>query len=213
MKNKKEYKIIKKLISNEMSDFLFDYFKIKRNVAKLLQNNHIISAFDRDYGEFGDSQVPNKNTYAVYGDMAFDTLLPIVRPKLEKILNKKLIETYSYARLYTTGDVLKSHWDRPSCAQSITLNIGGDEWPIYLENENFNAIKVVLKKGDALIYKGYKYRHWREKFNGKECGQVFLHYIEQGDTNPESSKYDFRPSLGLSAQQSEFLVNKCFKRK
>lgn len=213
MKNKKEYIIVKKLISEELSNFLFDYFKLKRSVAKILKDYNIISSFSEDYGLFGDSQIPNKNTYALYGDIAFDNLLAKVKPKLEKTLNKKLIETYSYARIYTTGDILKSHWDRPSCAQSITLNLGGDSWPIYLEDENLNAVKVDLKKGDALIYKGFKYRHWRDRFEGKECGQIFLHYIEPGDNNIETAKFDFRPSLGLSTEQSKFLVNKSFKRK
>lgn len=210
--SKKEYKIIKKLISEELSDFLFDYFKLKRKVTKLLKNYNIISSFSEDYGRFGDPQIPNKNTYSLYGDIAFDNLVTKVKPKLEKVLNKKLIETYSYARIYTTGDILKSHWDRPNCAISITLNLGGDNWPIYLEDENLNEVKVNLKKGDALIYKGFKYRHWRDKFEGKECGQVFLHYIEPNSNNPEAGKFDFRPSLGLTREQSEFLVNKSFKK-
>ena len=29
-----------------------------------------------------------------------------------------------------------------------------------------------------LVYKGCELEHWREKFNGNICAQVFLHYNE-----------------------------------
>ncbi len=202
---KKDHKIIKKLISPELAKFLFNYFLIKRTATKLLSEYNIISYFDKDFGFFGDTQIPNKNTFCLYGDTTFDTLLPNVKQKIEKVLNKKLTETYSYARLYTKGDILKSHIDRPSCEESITLNLGGDKWPIYLEDEEEETIEIVLNPGDGLVYKGHKYRHWRDEFTGKECGQVFLHYIDEKNKNPHAAPYDFRPVLGISGQQNTHL--------
>jgi hypothetical protein len=38
------------------------------------------------------------------------------------------------------------------------------------------GIKVDLKQGDMLVYSGCELEHWRNKFKGKECVQVFLHY-------------------------------------
>ena len=38
------------------------------------------------------------------------------------------------------------------------------------------GIKVDLKQGDMLVYSGCELEHWRNKFRGKECVQVFLHY-------------------------------------
>ena len=49
-----------------------------------------------------------------------------------------------------------------------------------------------------LIYSGCVLEHWREKFEGENCGQVFLHYnnrVSQG----EKWKYDMRPFIGLPA--------------
>jgi hypothetical protein len=209
----KEYKVIKKLISPELAKFLFDYFLIKKTATNLLFEYNIISFFDEDFGKFGDLQIPNKNTFCIYGDTAFDTLLPKVKQKIEKTLNKKLTETYSYARIYTTGDVLKPHKDRPNCEESITLNLGGDKWPIYLEDEEGEAIKIVLKPGDGLVYKGHKYRHWRDEFTGKECAQVFLHYIDKDNKNPHAAPYDFRPALGTTRLQNVHLHDQMRLRK
>ena len=94
--------------------------------------------------------------------------------------NLKLVPTYSYTRLYSYGSVLKRHKDRKSCEISTTLNLGGDSWPIYLKKENKKEIKVNLKPGDMLIYSGCDLEHWRDKFTGNECGQVFLHYNREG---------------------------------
>ena len=76
---------------------------------------------------------------------------------------------------------LKRHKDRFSCEISTTMNLGGDDWPIYLEpsgkdGKATKGIKVDLKPGDMLVYSGCELEHWREKFKGKECVQVFLHY-------------------------------------
>ena len=208
-----EYTIIKNLISKDMAEFLYSYLNLKKTTVKLLKEHNIISGMDHDYGVFGDNQVPDKNTYCIYGDAIFDTLLSKVKPVIEKKLKVKLVETYSYARLYTKGNVLKKHTDRESCEFSITLNLGGSPWPLFLENSKLNTSKINLKPGDALIYKGAKHNHWREPLIGDSCGQVFLHYIIQDNTNRSTGKYDFRPALGLSVLQSKYLIQQIKKQR
>ena len=59
------------------------------------------------------------------------------QPDMEKATGLKLYPAYTYARIYKKGDELKRHKDRFSCEISTTMNLGGDDWPIYLEpNEN-----------------------------------------------------------------------------
>ena len=80
------------------------------------------------------------------------------------------------------------------------MNLGGDDWPIYLEpsgEEGKKGTKVILNQGDMLIYKGCEVEHWREAFEGDNCGQVFLHYNDASDPKAEENKYDRRPFLGL----------------
>jgi len=188
-KNKK-FEIVKKIVSKEMCNFFVNYFTIKKQTAKTLFETKQISPFNIDYGHWNDSQAPN--TYSCYADIAMETLLLKLKPIVEKITNIKLIENYSYTRVYKKGDILKKHIDRKSCEISTTLNLGGDRnWSIYLEPN----IKINLTPGDMLIYSGCELEHWRDAFEGEECFQSFFHYnnIEKKD----HIKFDNRLHVGL----------------
>jgi len=115
-----------------------------------------------------------------------------VEDKLEKITKQKLLPQNSYARIYGTGASLKKHKDRPNCKLSVTLNLGGDPYPIYFLIKR-KEVKVNLKPGDGIVYKGDKLIHWREKFKGSLCGQVFLHY----NYSKEKIIYDGRRFIGM----------------
>ena len=188
---KNKYQIIKSAISKELADFCYQYLFNKRKVARHLFDEKYISQFTEYFGVWNDSQVPE--TYSHYSDIAMETLLQKVKPIMEKKSGVNLIETYSYARIYKKGDELERHKDRYSCEISTTMNLGGDEWAIYLEPD----IKVDLNPGDMLMYRGCELEHWREKFEGENCGQVFLHYNDANSKNAEQNKYDTRPMIGL----------------
>jgi len=194
------YKIIKQAISEELAEFVYEYFLNKRTVARHLFDTRYISPYTEYWGVWNDEQIPE--TYSHYADVAMETLLVKLKPLMEKESGLKLNETYSYARIYKKGDELKRHKDRYSCEVSTTLNLGGDEWPIYLEpsgEEGKEGVKVILEQGDMLVYKGCDVEHWREAFEGENCGQVFLHYNDASDEKAEQNKYDGRPFLGLPA--------------
>ena len=195
---KNNYKVIRQAISKELTEFIYSYFLMKRNVARKLFDDRYISQLNSDYGVWNDEQIPE--TYSHYADIVMETLLQNLQPKMEEETGLKLTPTYSYARIYKKGDVLKRHKDRYSCEVSTTLNLGGDKWPIYLEpsgEEGKEGIKVDLEPGDSLIYRGCELEHWREVFEGENCGQVFLHYNDASGENAEENKYDGRPFLGL----------------
>jgi len=195
---KLKYKIIKKAISKDLSLFVYNYFLMKRQVAKTLFDTRYISPFEDMFGVWSDEQVPN--TYSHYSDIAMETLLLKLQPLMEKETGLKLNPNYSYARIYKKGDILHRHKDRFSCEISTTLNLGGDSWPIFLEPSgelNKKGIKVDLKSGDMLIYKGNLLEHWREPFEGENCGQVFLHYNNIATQGSNENIYDKRIHLGL----------------
>jgi hypothetical protein len=127
---KNGYLVIKKAISPEIADFVYKYFSLKRKVARTLFDNKYISPMTEYFGVWNDQQVPE--TYSHYADIAMETLLTEVKPIMEKETKLKLIETYAYARIYKKGDILHRHKDRFSCEISTTLNLGGDNWPIYI---------------------------------------------------------------------------------
>jgi len=196
-KNNK-YTVLKKAISSELAAFVYKYFLNKRAVARTFFDTKYISPFTEYFGVWNDEQVPN--TYSHYADIVMDTLLEEVKPVMEKHTKLKLSPTYSYARIYKKGDVLARHKDRYSCEISTTLNLGGDPWPIYLDptgKKGQAGVKVDLEPGDMLIYSGCDLEHWREEFNGKDCGQVFLHYNKANSKMAKENYLDKRPLLGL----------------
>ena len=209
MFKKDKYKVLRGAISKELASFVYSYFLKKRQVARFLFDQKYISPFTEYWGVWNDKQVPN--TYSHYSDTAMETLLESLKVKMEKETDYKLNETYSYARIYKNGDVLHRHKDRYSCEVSTTLHLGGDPWPIYLDPTGKNGqagIKVNLNPGDMLIYSGCDLEHWREEFNGKNCGQVFLHYNRSNSKTAKENEFDKRPFLGLPAWFKGFKLSK-----
>ena len=207
---KNKYCVIKEAIPKQIAEFVYNYFLMKRQVARTLFDTRYISPFTTEFGVWNDEQVPN--TYSHYSDIAMETLLLRCLPIMEKTTKLKLNPTYSYARIYKTGDILHRHKDRFSCEISTTLNLGGDPWPIHLEpkknvgipdgkkytvSSNNKGISINLKPGDMLVYQGMVLEHWREEFQGDNCAQVFLHYNNQKSKDADKNIYDKRKHLGL----------------
>jgi hypothetical protein len=149
----------------------------------------------------GDKQVPG--TPYAYGDFMMEGLLSSMLPEIERACGLALFPTYSYFRVYKHRDALAKHTDRPSCEVSVSLCLGfdGQPWPIWIEGSR-GASSVTLQAGDALLYRGIEYPHWREAFEGRRQAQVFLHYVDQNGPHAEW-KFDKRQSLtefGLKAR-------------
>ena len=205
----KKYQVIKNAISYELANFLYNYFMLKRDAVKFMYENNIHSQTSI-LGTWSDQQIPN--TYSCYGDFAMETLMMKVMPVMIKETGLDLVPTYSYARIYKKGDILKRHKDRPSCEISTTLNLGGDPWPIFIDPTGSNNVvdeyknihkpnapkgeRVDLEIGDMLIYEGCKLEHWREPFEGEHCGQVFLHYNNKKGEFKDINIFDGRDKLG-----------------
>ena len=126
-----------------------------------------------------DSQIPNALAILDHEYM-FETLHERLWPTIEQVVGEELIPTYAYARLYSNGDVLERHTDRPACEVSITIQLGRSHhyaWPIYMGGQRFD-----LSEGDGVIYPGCDVEHWRDKCDGPEgyyAGQVFLHFVRK----------------------------------
>jgi len=195
---KNKYLVVRKAISPDLAAFCYTYFLNKRDVAQFLFEQKYINPFEKLFGIWTDTQVPN--TYSHYADIVMETLLRALVPSVEKYTGLKLYPTYSYARIYKNGDILHRHTDRFSCEVSTTLHLGGDPWPISLQppgSPTKAGIKINLKPGDMLVYRGCDVEHWRDPFTGQHCGQVFLHYNDASTKDAEKNKYDGRPMLGI----------------
>jgi len=130
---------------------------------------------------------------ARYGDELTEDLLLQLLPAAEEVVGQAVYPTYSYARVYQHGAVLKRHRDREACEISLSLNLscrGQSTWPFWIEGP-LGVSSVRLKPGDALFYHGIECSHWRHPFRGTQCVQVFLHYVAQ-DGPHASWRYDRR---------------------
>ena len=208
---KNKYQVIRNAISKELADIAFTYLQISAEADHWMLTNKTTHEGNYLVGNFKDQQVPG--SYAKYADRLMETLLVKTIPVMRAKTGLDLIPTYSYTRLYRTGNILNRHKDRPSCEISTTLNLGGDLWPIFIDPTGSNNVideykgimkpdapkgnKVDLKPGDMLIYSGCELEHWREPFQGKLCGQVFLHYNHADGQFAKSNLYDKRPMLGI----------------
>ena len=208
---KNKYQIIRQAISKELADIGYNYLQISAEADHWMLQNGATHEKNPLIGNFKDQQVPG--SYAKYADRLMETLLIKTIPVMKAKTGLDLIPTYSYTRLYRTGNILNRHKDRPSCEISTTLCLGGDPWPIFIDPTGSNnvideykgimkpdapkGVQVNLKPGDMLIYSGCELEHWREPFQGKLCGQVFLHYNHANGRFAKSNLYDKRPLLGI----------------
>ena len=197
---KNKYVIIKQAIDKDLALFIYNYFLMQKQVYDTCMQHRYFSPYENIIGHYEgqDEQIPH--TYSQYSNIAMETLMLKCQPIMEKSTGLKLQPSYTYARIYKKGDILKRHKDRFSCEISTTMNLGGDHWDIYLEpsgKEGLKGIKVSLKPGDMLVYSGCELEHWREKFKGNECCQVFLHYNNKKTKGSKLNLFDKRPHLGL----------------
>ena len=205
-----KYTVIRNAVSYDLANFCYNYFLLKRDAIRFMYDNNLIAEHGL-HGTWEDEQVPG--SYSIYADHVMETLLMKVLPVRKEKTGLNLVPTYSYARVYEHGAELKRHKDRPSCEISTTLNLGGDPWAIYLDPTGANnvideyknihkpgapeGVKIDLNPGDMLIYSGCELEHWRKPFEGKLCGQVFLHYNHADGPFAKSNLYDKRPLLGI----------------
>ena len=148
-----------------------------------------------------DIQVAGSQSF--YGNPVTEALLVMVLPKIEEIVEDKLLPTYSYARIYRNNAILKLHRDRPSCEVSVSIQLASvgvqnkDGWAISMDGKNIH-----LSDSDGVIYNGLKVEHGRDELvcesNGFQA-QVFLHYVR---ASGRFARFCFDRRIGLGITSS-----------
>jgi len=147
-----------------------------------------------------DDQCPLSDS--IYGDPVFDNLLLEFAEPIGKTLNKKLLPTYTYCRIYRTGEILKKHKDRPACEISATVTLGFDAkhlWKIFFDEQK--EIAVDLNVGEMAVYAGCDILHWRPAFKGNWHVQVFFHYVDANGPHAHHAK-DGRTDYGTQKDKN-----------
>ena len=76
-----KYQVIKNAASYELSNFILNYFLLKRDVVHFMYKNNIHSQSPM-LGTWGDTQIPN--TFSCYGDFVMETLLVKMLPVMKQ---------------------------------------------------------------------------------------------------------------------------------
>ena len=156
----KNYSVIKGFLNPSEAKKLSDEFRVFSIKQKLS----------------GDYQVPKSRSFRNY--LPFLDILCQRCPEVSAAIGESVLPTYTFARVYEKGSILKRHDDRDACEISLTVHLDGDrDWPIWIETPSGEEAKVSLNPGDAMIYLGCKAEHWREEYEGDWYTQVFLHYV------------------------------------
>ena len=104
---KNKYQVLRNAISKDLAAFCYKYLQISAEADHWMLNNGLTHAGNKLVGNFNDAQVPN--SYAKYADRVMETLLVDTIKVMQKKTGLKLVPTYSYCRLYKTGNILKRH--------------------------------------------------------------------------------------------------------
>ena len=145
--------------------------ELAKYLTHVLMRKHAID------GVMGDQQIPNALAIISH-DLFLETVHEKIWTAIEQVVGEALLPTYTYARLYSNGDVLEKHTDRPACEVSVTVQLGRSHnyaWPLYAGSHRFD-----LAEGDGVIYHGCDIEHWRDKCDGPEgyySGQAFFHFV------------------------------------
>ncbi|HKX10819.1 MAG TPA: hypothetical protein VJN67_21655 [Stellaceae bacterium] len=171
------YLLVREILPEEILDYLKGYYRL------LIAKNR----FTR-----GDNQCPS--SLRLYGDLGLDAMLEWIKPEMCRLTDLDLVPTYSYTRVYSQGEILKPHTDRPACEISLTISIRippGCPRSVLWLNPGV-PIGIEMQEGDGLIYAGCEIEHWREPIPQPGYIQLFLHFIRRDGSNFPALAYDGR---------------------
>lgn len=124
-----------------------------------------------------DAQCPQSEAFS---DLpALDELYAQLGEIAQSVSGLSLRPTYHYARIYRPGATLGPHTDRRECEISVSVNLGGDPWPLGIFDRDHHPHTHTLEAGDALFYRGVDHVHWRPgRFSGQSRIQMFAHWVD-----------------------------------
>ena len=122
--------------------------------------------------------------YDFYGDFLSMIFHLKITPHVSKILNKKIIPSFCFTRMYFPGSKLNFHKDRDACEITVSHCHYGTPWKIYILEEDFTT-----EKGISICYEGIDKSHGRIAPIANNALYSFYHWVEK-DGKYDEFKYD-----------------------
>lgn len=197
---------IKNILDINFCNFIYEYAIVDEIYFKsrLSKEQFEQMYIDNQFGMF------HKETFSKYADPIMETLLLLIKAKIENAVGENLLPTYSYYRNYRPGYELVPHVDREACEISVSIFFGCDydrniySWDLGIKNETNIFELVDLDVSDGVVYNGLITPHGRPKFeppNGRNHVQGFFHYVKTNGPFADQ-KYDKREYLGFPSLES-----------
>lgn len=130
-------------------------------------------------------------TLSLSGDHLSNSMGNTLAKHLSSILNREVLPSYSYARVYEKGSELLKHTDRDACELTLSINIYHDDnvsENLYMSNsldDSSDYITIESRPGDIIIFNGSNdngFVHWRDPIKSEKILQLFCHYVyKDGD--------------------------------
>jgi hypothetical protein len=184
------YSVIPNVLSPQVCELIYIQCKMIEEIKcyeKSVKTSEIL---------LGDPQV--EKSFSYYAPLCCESLCVYLKPVIEKHINKELLPTYSYMRIYYKGAHLKKHTDREECeiSASVCINMNSVKpWEFCLTDKTGKNVSISLNSGDLVVYSRYL-EHWRDEYTGTEQTQTFLHYVDKN--GPYTNRVlDSRKLMGL----------------
>ena len=187
------YEVVRGAIGADLASFLSEELKTLKEMTAIGKK------CDPSSKVFNDKKQPY--SFAWYSPIFAEVLSKSLLPKIEKIVDEKLYQTFSYGRIYYEHSELLRHIDRKGCeyAVSICLEKDPSNWLIGFKGYDGIDTLIDVDVGDMVVYLGSEIEHWRDIFKGNQQIQAFLFYVNQ-DGEYSHLKYDTRPWIGFGGQ-------------
>jgi hypothetical protein len=173
--------------------------KILSDILTPLECHELANKIKSYERPIGDSLVPK--SFSAYALPETEQLLLKLTEYVSRVVDKKLYPTYSYCRIYYNGAIMRPHKDRAACEFSMSLSLTGDPWPLWFMVDT--PMPVSLALGQAVLYNGMEFEHWREEYTGDKCTQVFLHWVDANGPYADW-RYDRRPMIGTKESDKTY---------
>lgn len=173
--------------------------------SDLLKAVEQYALFD-EFHNFNPDSVQSNGMHYRYADPLMESILLLLKPTIEKIVNKNIAPTYSYYRIYRNGSDLKNHIDRPACEISATLNFAQNtknNWPIYMGDE-----MIEIPPGFMVIYPGCDIHHRREPLICDDSNYIiqgFFHFVDMNGKNKDCI-FDKRNGIGFPKNYKKYII-------
>lgn len=122
------------------------------------------------------------NSYGYENITEYKPFLQKFTPKMLDLCKKELRQETVYTRAYLNGATLKKHTDRKYLDLSLsvcTYKTIKQDWPIYIEKNDGVVEQYITEPGDAILFQGRRYPHWRDDLVCAEDQlvlQTFFHW-------------------------------------